>query len=435
MERSEHTEAVDAAETKTQFDGTFEYTNSDTLHNIALALGKVTGALRPDGETSGFRFNVREAQLEYRAAFTGGWHPASPAWLARLLEEAERVYWLQRHGWKARRPLRFQQQELDRACLVLTDKYPCDPFKDWLLHDLPAWDGIARIDGLLTATFGATDTALTRWASRYLLLAPVQRAMKPGCLLRELPVLIGPQGVGKSALLRELFPKDQQARWFSDSYSLHEQDPGRQIEATAGAALVEIPELAGLRKAEIERVKADISRREDRWRLAYRRDAETHLRRFAFVGTSNDPTVLPDDPSGNTRFVPVECPYPYHVEKGLPDGREQLWAEAVARYRSDEKTRANLPYELRAEQAAVAEQHRDRDDHLEAALPAALDHLGQVGTPLTHTAIVTECGLDPKSRGDNRRVRSALTRIGYCQRWDRIDGRRLRLWEPAPEAT
>ena len=320
MERTEH--AAAAAETKApQFSGVFEYTNSDTLHNLALALGKVTGALRPDGEPSAFRLNVRETRLEYRAAFTGVWHYASPAWFARLLEEGERIYWLQRHGWKAKKPLRFSQVELERSCLVLADKYPCDPFKDWLRHALPEWDGVERIAGLLTATFGAADKPLTRWGSRYLLLAPVQRAMEPGCQLREMPVLIGPQGVGKSALLRELFPQAQQARWFSDSYSLHEQDPGRQIEATAGAALVEIPELAGLRKAEIERVKADISRREDRWRLAYRRDAEAFPRRFAFVGTSNERSVLPDDPSGNTRFVPIVCPNPYHVEKGLRAGR------------------------------------------------------------------------------------------------------------------
>ena len=427
MERTEH--AAAAAETKApQFSGVFEYTNSDTLHNLALALGKVTGALRPDGETSAFRLNVRETRLEYRAAFTGVWHYASPAWFARLLEEGERIYWLQRHGWKAKKPLRFSQVELERSCLVLADKYPCDPFKDWLRHALPEWDGVERIAGLLTATFGAADKPLTRWGSRYLLLAPVQRAMEPGCQLREMPVLIGPQGVGKSALLRELFPQAQQARWFSDSYSLHEQDPGRQIEATAGAALVEIPELAGLRKAEIERVKADISRREDRWRLAYRRDAEAFPRRFAFVGTSNERSVLPDDPSGNTRFVPIVCPNPYHVEKGLRAGRAQLWAEAYARSAKGE--RANLPYELRADQAAAAEQHRDRDEHLEAVLPEAVARLVAEGRPLSTSAVVKECDLDPRAKADQRRVRVALERIGHLGPAARE--RRMRRWRPRP---
>ena len=131
-----------------------------------------------------------------------------------------------------------------------------------------------------------------------------------------------------------------------------------------GRVIVELSELTGFRRAELESLKAFISRRDDgATRLAYRRDPETALRRCILVGTSNDVECLPNDPSGNTRFVPIQCGEGSHVEPYLDKHRGQLWAEGLALYRKGE--RANLPRDLMDLQAAHGELHRRKDAIIE----------------------------------------------------------------------
>ena len=136
-----------------------------------------------------------------------------------------------------------------------------------------------------------------------------------------------------------------------------------------GRVLVELSELTGFRRAELESLKAFISRRDDgATRLAYRRDPENMPRRFVLVGTSNDVECLPADPSGNTRFVPIQCGDGSHVEPALDKWRGQLWAEGLALYRQG--ARANLPRELMGLQADHAETHRRKDQVVEDSVVA-----------------------------------------------------------------
>ena len=59
----------------------------------------------------------------------------------------------------------------------------------------------SRLARLLPVCLGAEEGPLTSWAGVYLALGAVQRAYEPGGLLREIPILIGPQRIGKSQLL------------------------------------------------------------------------------------------------------------------------------------------------------------------------------------------------------------------------------------------
>ena len=80
----------------------------------------------------------------------------------------------------------------------------------FLRRGLPKWDVVKRADHILQDGFDAEDSELTRWASLYIILAVIQRAYSPGSLLREIPILLGAQGIGKSALIRNVFPPDLQ---------------------------------------------------------------------------------------------------------------------------------------------------------------------------------------------------------------------------------
>ena len=70
------------------------------------------------------------------------------------------------------------------------------------------------------------------------------------------------------------------------------------------------------------------------------------LRRFVMVGTTNNESDLPNDPSGNRRFVPVPLAHGTNVEAFMSENRAQLWAEALHLYRAGE--RASLPTRIDA---------------------------------------------------------------------------------------
>ena len=299
------------------------------------------------------RYNLRAMCPETRATSAGEWQRTtdrSSADLRRMI--ADRFSYRLAAGGLA--PLSYGTDSWFEHLNALLYHLEVDPFKAWL-KALPKWDSTERLAKLLPDCLGAADDPLTRWAGAYLTLGAVQRTYDPGCQLREIPILIGPQGIGKSRLLRSLLPAEH-PDWFSDSVCV--SDPSqKRIESMLGRVIVELSELTGFKRAELESLKAFISRTDDgATRLAYRRDPETALRRFILVGTSNDVECLPNDPSGNTRFVPIQCGEGSHVEPYLDKHRGQLWAEGLARYEKGE--RANLPRDLMDLQAEQGERHR-----------------------------------------------------------------------------
>ena len=307
------------------------------------------------------RYNLRSMAAEFRR---GGkkWEKSKDRLSAAMRREiAEKFLY---SGHKGPAALRFTAEGWTEHLNALLNEREVDPFKAWL-EGLPKWDEKKRLSNVLQECLGAADGPLTRWASFYLALGAVQRTYEPGCLLREIPILIGPQDAGKSQLLSNLLPPDQ-PDWFSDNLCMSEPSQKR-LESLLGRVICELSELAGFRRADLESLKAFISRRDDgATRLSYRRDPETAQRRCILVGTSNDSECLPNDPSGNTRFVPIQCVEGSHVEPWLAERREMLWAEALAYYVGG--IRANLPRRLKNLQAEHAETHRRKDGIAEDAI-------------------------------------------------------------------
>ena len=321
-------------------------------------------------------------------------------------------------------PLRYGLDSWGEHLNALLYHHETDPFLDWL-QSLPQWDGKKRLHRLLTDTLQAADGPLTRWASTYLCLGAVQRAYEPGCLLREIPILISPQRAGKSSLLSNLLPPEQ-PDWFSDSISM--ADPTqKRVESTLGRVICELSELAGFARAELESLKSFISRRDDgATRLAYRRDPELALRRSILIGTSNDVECLPNDPSGNTRFVPVQCGAGSHVEPFLAKHRVQLWGEALATWReSNGEVRANLPRNLMQLQTDRADLHRRKDQVIEDSV-ADIEGDGFTMAQLCGKITPTITPTDRRAVG---RLADALRLAGWDKHHERDDdGKRVYVW-------
>lgn len=219
-----------------------------------------------------------------------------------------------------------EKEKVADALALIGRRNAYHPVRDYLagLH----WDGMRRLDTWLVEGFGADDTPLNRAVGRKMLCAAVRRAFQPGCKFDFMLVLQGAQGIRKSTAIAALCPERS---WFSDQLEVG-SDPKVTIEKTAGAWIIEMPELDGMSKRDSNRVKSYLSTEVDEARLAYGRVKTIRPRQFVLFGTTNEKAYL-KDPTGNRRFWPVPCrkAEPAWIAKV----RDQLWAEASAVERNE----------------------------------------------------------------------------------------------------
>jgi predicted P-loop ATPase len=185
----------------------------------------------------------------------------------------------------------------------------------------------------------------------------------------------GQQGLGKSALIAKLGGK-----WFSDSFTtMQGKDAYEQVQ---GVWIMEVGELAGMRKAEAETIKLYISKQIDRFRPAYGRRLQEFPRQCIFIGTTNETQFLRDT-TGNRRFWVVDTPNkPARDmwEELTAETIKQIWAEAVELYRAGEDL--YLPRTLEAVAREVQEAYEEENpragiiaDYLDRLLPAGWEDL------------------------------------------------------------
>lgn len=190
------------------------------------------------------------------------------------------------------------------------------------------WDGVERLDTMLIKWLGAEDNAYVREVTRKTFVAAVARVYEPGIKFDHVLVLTGPQGIGKSRLIARLG-----GEWYSDTFgNLQNKDAMEQIQ---GVWIMELGELAGLRRQEVDTIKLFISKEVDRFRVAYGRRVDTFPRQCIFIGTTNNEEFL-QDVTGNRRFWPVSVLGVGSEKEGVKDMKQseidQIWAEACVRY-------------------------------------------------------------------------------------------------------
>lgn len=221
-------------------------------------------------------------------------------------------------------------QKVDDALALEFEKKKFHPIREYICTQ--KWDGIPRVNTLLIDYFGAEDNAYTRAAIRKTLCAAVARVFEPGIKFDTALILVGEQGTYKSTFVKKLGME-----WFSDTFTTVQ---GKEsFEQIQGAWLIEMAELSGLKKAEVESIKHYISKREDMFRPAYGRTVETYKRQCVFFGTTNNKDFL-RDPTGNRRFMPIDV-RPEYATKSVNDDLtqdevNQIWAEAYQLYLAKE---------------------------------------------------------------------------------------------------
>ncbi len=236
-------------------------------------------------------------------------------------------------AWLERRGIMLKAATVAQAVHTVAQDYSFHPIRDHLAQ--LAWDGVERIDLWLESYLGvrAPDNVEFEEAAKTLgyiravaakfLIGAIARVMQPGCKHDTCLILEGPQGARKSTALRTLFEP-----WFTDDMpEIHTKDASMQ---TRGVWLIEFGELDNISKAEVSRIKVFMTRAVDRFRPPYGRRVIEAPRESVFAGTVNQQTYLRDE-TGGRRFWPIVCGT-IDIES-LAHDKDQLWAEALTRYR------------------------------------------------------------------------------------------------------
>ena len=286
----------------------------DTLTNICIIL-------RHDPKLNGIVYNQFKSMLDVTEELP--WPQVKPGWSDTDVACAK-LYFERTYGiWS---PTKFK----DALLAVTSAERLYHPVKEYLAP--LKWDGVPRLDTLLVDYLGAEDTPYVRAVTRKTLVAAVARIYRPGIKFDSILVLNGEQGMGKSTLF-SILGKD----WFSDSLSISDMKDKTAPEKLQGYWILEISELNGIKKVDVEVVKSFITRTDDKYRHAYGTTVESHPRSCVIVGTTNSDGGFLRDITGNRRFWPVNVTghgkyHPWELTEV-----DQIWAEAIEYYNRGEE--------------------------------------------------------------------------------------------------
>ena len=336
----------------------------DKAGNVKDTLTNICTILRCDPELKGIVFNQFKSMLDVVQRLP--WPQVKPGWsdtdVACAKLYFEKVYGI----WS---PTKFK----DALLAVTSSERLYHPVKEYL--SALSWDGVPRLDTLLIDYLGAEDTPYVRAVTRKTLVAAVARIYQPGIKFDSILVLNGGQGIGKSTLFA-LLGRD----WFSDSLSISDMKDKTAPEKLQGYWLLELSELNGIKKVDVEVVKSFITRTDDKYRQAYGTTVESHPRSCIIVGTTNSEGGFLRDITGNRRFWPVSVSgcgkhHPWELTEV-----DQVWAEAIEYYKRGEKLflKGDIAAEAYSQQREAMETDAREgivQDYLDRLLPENWDKL------------------------------------------------------------
>jgi putative DNA primase/helicase len=383
-----------------------------TIHNVATILehdDRLAGLLRLNEFATKVVFS-REPP------FGGGLREISDA------EVAELAAWFghpETYGLNVATGLMYE------AVGMVAARNKFHPVRDYL--DALHWDGEDRLPRLLADYFGVEYDEYSRQVGLNFMIAAAARVRDPGCKSDLMMILEGAQGAGKSTAIELLSGSD----WFVATTESPDNKDFYQI--LQGRWLVEIEEMQAFSKPQMPKVKSAVSAKVDVFRPSYGRMPRSFPRHCIFVGTTNDDEYL-RDPTGARRFMPVRVS---GVElEMLKADRDQLWAEADARYKRGE-CYWELPAQAEHERARRYMEDSWADPisdwlegygHYDSDGPAAFS--GRKDEVTIDQVLSLALNLDKSrhTRQEQMRAGSIIKRMGWVRRQRRVNGRKRWLY-------
>jgi putative DNA primase/helicase len=295
--------------------------------------------------------------------------------------------------------------QISAGVLMAANAAKFHPVREYL--DAQAWDGVDRLDDWLADFLGVERSTYSALVGRFFFVGLVARVFRPGCMMRSVLILEGDQNKGKSTALRTIG-----GEWFSDTpFIVGDKD---SYQSLRGKLLYEISELDSFGRAEATRVKAFVSSTKDTYRASYDRRAKDWPRQCVFAATTNQHEYLKDS-TGGTRFHPVATG-DIDID-GIANARNQLFAEAVHRFRSGERWHAT-PDEERAH-FHDEQQLREIEDPWFSEVATHVDKLTANSitvVDLLRDALAVEMSKVDNARGMAMRVSGIMRRLGWHKR-------------------
>ncbi|HGW1092419.1 TPA: VapE domain-containing protein [Klebsiella pneumoniae] len=380
------------------------------MDNVAMAL------LRPDFTGVDIRYDIFRDAIMLAPKGSDGWRAFGDEDYSEL-----RVI-------LSRRSFKEVNKELMRdAVFMVAKRQPFDSATTWL-NGLE-WDGVPRIEHFYHTHFGTADTPYTRAVSLYMWTALAGRVLEPGIKADMVPILVGAQGLRKSAGIAALSPDPE---FFVDiSFADKDDDLARKMR---GCLVAEISELRGLNTKDLESIKAWVTRTHDKWVPKFKEFTTIFARRGIPLGSSNEDEFLADK-TGNRRWLPVDVIEMVSTDAIVRD-RELLWAEAREtfkrlggiQFRDAERLGASVheQYTIKDAWLETVEKWLDTPDLMTNEIPRNCEFLR--ASDVLRDAI----GLDPRHIGkrEEMRISNVLQNCGYKRAQRRIDGKMTRIFEP-----
>ena len=298
-----------------------------------------------------------------------------------------------------------------------------DPVKTWLdsITAEPLCD--ADWNNLDQFLLGTKDEIARAYFKRFLVSA-IKRVMEPGCTVRQLPVLRGPQNLGKTTLGRSIFSP----QWFG-SDGLSQKLDHDDVASMTRFWCFELGELDSYRKHTVAKLKNFISQSSSYCRFVYMRSHQMIERRTVFWGTCNG--VPFNDPTGSSRFVviPVETELPW---REVEIARDPLLARALQEWKIGAPS-----FSTADEMEQILERNSDHqvvEPWYDAIRFCAERIVNEERLPITAEALWNAVGVTEVSQRTNHhseRISNVMTALGYVQGQRRHQGARPRGWWPS----
>lgn len=284
------------------------------------------------------------------------------------------------------------------------------------------WDGVKRLDEWLFHTAGVVKDAYTVCVARKVMIASVGRIFQPGMEFHSMLILEGGQGIGKSSIVKILG-----GDWYANlSFAKIDRDT---IDAMQGRWIIEVDELVGFNKADVEKMKSFITSPSDLARLAYGKITKNFKRQSIFIGTTNpvgDNTYFRDE-SGNRRFWPVVCAAINLT--WLKENRDQLFAEAYAAFKDGEKP--FLDNNEAIELSKITQEERLAvDPWAEVLGPFMEQKKGLYVENVTTLELAKRLNIDVAkfSRAEQTRIGNVMKKLGYQSKRVAVDGVKMTVY-------
>ena len=242
------------------------------------------------------------------------------------------------------------------AITAYAHEHAFNSLKLYLDSNMPKWDGVSRAEGFFINYCHAEDTAFNRAAGRYLFAMLYARATSDTPIKADISIiLVGPQGARKSTCAQILALDENWS--VGISMRMENKEIAQRIQ---GKTVIEVGEMAGMSKKDVDELKDFLTLKTDQWRPPYSKNQITATRHCIFIMTTNQNEFL-TDVTGNRRYAIVDVD---HIDTdAVKRDVLMLWAEGAEIYKAEGGEK--LHREIEQNQDIVGENYMLADPWIE----------------------------------------------------------------------